>query len=41
MLTDAGVDRALVEALRHGVLALRGEIRRMSLFAAPTPALAA
>jgi (p)ppGpp synthase/HD superfamily hydrolase len=41
MLADAGVDRELVEALRHGVLALRGEIRRMSVFAAPAPALAA
>jgi guanosine-3',5'-bis(diphosphate) 3'-pyrophosphohydrolase len=41
MLADAGVDPELLEALNHGVEALRAEARRLSVFHLPQHALAA
>jgi (p)ppGpp synthase/HD superfamily hydrolase len=41
MLTRMGVDPELVRALRRGVLALRAEARRLSVFGAPAQQLAA
>ena len=41
MLTSSGVDAELVRALRSGVLALRAQAGRLSVFATPTHQLAA
>jgi (p)ppGpp synthase/HD superfamily hydrolase len=41
MLVEAGVDAALTDAMRRGIVALRAQARRLSVFAAPQHALAA